>query len=47
MFSESQVELDGKLDDAAWQLAPWTADFVDIEGDAKPKPRERTRAKML
>ena len=47
MFSESQVELDGKLDDAAWQVAPWTADFVDIEGDAKPKPRQRTRAKML
>ena len=47
MFSESPVELDGKLDDAAWQLAPWTADFVDIEGDAKPKPRKRTRAKML
>ncbi len=23
------------------------ADFVDIQGDAKPKPRFRTRAKML
>lgn len=37
----------GFLDDPAWQLAPWTEDFVDIEGDAKPKPRFRTRAKML
>ena len=27
--------------------APWTADFVDIQGGAKPKPRFRTRAKML
>jgi hypothetical protein len=41
------VKIDGKLDDAAWAAAPWTDDFVDIEGDAKPKPRLRTRAKML
>ena len=27
--------------------AKWTTDFVDIEGSAKPKPRFRTRAKML
>ncbi len=47
IFSTSPIELDGKLDDAAWQSASWTADFVDIEGDAKPKPRQRTRAKML
>lgn len=39
--------IDGKLDDPAWADAPWTADFVDIEGDKKPRPRFRTRAKML
>lgn len=39
--------IDGKLDDAAWKDAPWTEEFVDIEGDAKPRPRFRTRAKML
>lgn len=41
------ITIDGRLDDAAWQQAPWTDDFVDIEGDARPKPRFRTRAKML
>lgn len=41
------VIIDGKADDAAWAAAPWTDDFVDIEGDAKPKPFLRTRAKML
>jgi hypothetical protein len=41
------VQIDGKLDDVAWKAAPWTEDFVDIEGPAKPKPRFRTRAKML
>ncbi len=39
--------LDGKLDDEAWQRAAWTEDFVDIEGELKPQPRYRTRAKML
>jgi hypothetical protein len=41
------IVIDGKLDDEAWKDAPWTDDFVDIEGAAKPKPRFRTRAKML
>jgi hypothetical protein len=40
-------KIDGRLDDAAWQQAPWSDEFVDIEGDAKPKPRFGTRAKML
>jgi hypothetical protein len=39
--------IDGRLDDPAWQAAPWTEDFLDIEGPSKPKPRFRTRAKML
>ncbi len=39
--------LDGNLDKDFWKDAPWTADFVDIEGDIRPKPRFRTRAKML
>jgi len=41
------IILDGRLDEADWKKAPWTHDFADIEGDAKPKPRFRTRAKML
>lgn len=39
--------VDGKLDDAIWQAAPWSEDFVDIEGDKQPRPRFRTRMKML
>lgn len=39
--------IDGKLEEGAWISAPWTQDFVDIEGDAKPAPRFRTRAKMM
>lgn len=39
--------IDGKLDDETWRDAAWTEDFVDIEGDKKPRPRFRTRAKML
>ncbi|MEJ8307188.1 carbohydrate-binding family 9-like protein [Saccharibacillus sacchari] len=41
------LEPDGKLDKEFWADAPWTEDFVDIEGDLKPKPWKRTRVKML
>src|SRR5262245_18488099 len=41
------ISIDGKLDDVAWNDAPWTDDFVDIEGELKPKPPFRTRVKML
>lgn len=44
---DSPLKVDGVLDEAAWQAAPWTEYFVDIEGDRQPKPRFATRAKML
>lgn len=43
----SAINIDGKLNDAAWRKAKWTEVFVDIEGDAKPRPAHKTRAKML
>jgi len=43
----SPIKIDGKLNESAWAAAPWTDDFVDIQGYAKPKPRFRTRAKLL
>jgi hypothetical protein len=46
-FTEKPLVIDGRIDKAAWQAAPWTEDFVDIEGSRKPQPRFRTRAKML
>lgn len=35
------------LEQGAWAKAPWTADFVDIEGPRKPTPPYRTRAKVM
>jgi hypothetical protein len=43
----SAIRIDGRLDDPAWTKAAWTPAFVDIEGVARPKPRFRTRAKLL
>ncbi len=43
----SAITIDGKLNDEAWKAAPWTDTFIDIEGDKKPRPRHRTRVKML
>lgn len=45
--STGAIVVDGSVNDAAWAAAPWTELFVDIEGDAKPKPPLNTRAKML
>ncbi len=45
--TQHPIVIDGTLDDPAWREAPWTSDFVDIEGDARPRPRFRTRVKML
>ncbi len=41
------LEIDGHLDEPAWEAASWTANFVDIEGNGGPTPRFRTRVKML
>jgi hypothetical protein len=43
----SAMTIDGRLAELAWSSAPWTAEFVDIEGDVRPRPALRTRAKML
>lgn len=45
--ANSPITIDGKLNDPAWEAAPWSEPFVDIEGDKKPRPRFRTRMKML
>jgi len=45
--ASGQVVVDGRLDKPVWQTVPWTDDFVDILGERKPRPRFRTRAKML
>ena len=41
------LQLDGKLDESAWQHAEWTKSFVDIEGELKPLPHFDTKVKML
>ena len=39
--------INGDLSKEFWRNAPWSDDFVDIEGDVKPRPTWRTRMKML
>jgi hypothetical protein len=41
------LEINGDLTKPAWQLAPWTEAFVDIEGDPRRRPRFLSRVKML
>ncbi len=41
------ITIDGTAAEASWQKASWTETFVDIEGDAEPKPDWKTRVKMM
>ncbi len=41
------LKIDGRLEEPDWNNSEWTNHFVDIEGDLKPAPRYKTRAKML
>jgi hypothetical protein len=41
------VTIDGRIDEPAWQQAPWTELFVDIEGNLRPKPYVETRARLM
>jgi hypothetical protein len=34
--TSSPIRIDGRLEDAAWRNAPWTDDFVDIQGAGHP-----------
>jgi len=46
-MATSPITIDGISTDAAWQQAPWSDEFVDIEGDQMPTPKYKTRVKML
>ncbi len=45
--ADGKLVPDGRLDKPFWAKAPWTEEFNDIEGDIRPKPAKKTRAKML
>ncbi|WP_083464618.1 carbohydrate-binding family 9-like protein [Marinifilum fragile] len=45
--ANADITIDGLLSDEEWAKAKWTNKFVDIEGDKKPKPKYKTRVKML
>ena len=45
--TEDPPQIDGRLEDPAWQTVEWSAAFVDISGPKHPDPRHPTQAKML
>jgi hypothetical protein len=42
----SNIEVDGKME-SIWNTAPWSSEFIDIEGVHKPKPTYQTQYKIL
>ena len=45
-FTPVPLTIDGTLE-PAWDRAPWSQTFIDIEGDRKPLPYHDTRLRML
>lgn len=45
-YNDKPFVPDGNLDKDFWKDIPFTEDFPDIEGDIRPVPRFRTRAKL-
>lgn len=43
--TSEEIEIDGKGQESAWEKAPWSADFIDIEGEKTPT--YKTNVKML
>ena len=43
--ADRSIKIDGRQDDLSWKKAPFTQDFIDIEG--LKVPNQRTRLKML
>ena len=41
-----QINIDGRLDDEAWQEVPWSENFVDIRSELYPEPFLETKFKM-
>ncbi|MBW7891804.1 MAG: carbohydrate-binding family 9-like protein [Chitinophagaceae bacterium] len=46
-YVQDTPQIDGRISESAWALVPWSAEFVDIEGESKPLPRYSTRFKLL
>ena len=46
-FCDVAIQVNGMIDDLAWNAAEWSDDFTDIEGPTRATPLQRTRVKML
>ena len=45
--AEGPITVDGSLQDQAWEAAPWTEEFVDIEGPLRGVPYHSSAVRML
>jgi hypothetical protein len=46
-YTKTPPVIDGDINDSTWNKAAWTDQFLDIEGDKKPRPTFHTQVKML
>lgn len=46
-WAESEISIDGKLDDEAWRQVEWGGDFIGFEPEYKAEPSQETQFKIL
>lgn len=45
-YTPKDIQIDGNLSDLVWQDIPWSTPFIDIRGEAFPKPEGATQVKF-
>lgn len=45
--AQQPPELDGRIDDAVWDLVEWTGDYIENQPDENTPPSEQTKFKIL
>lgn len=45
--TDSIIEIDGRMNEEAWQQAAWSDYFIDMRGNSFPVPKKHTRMKLL
>ncbi len=47
IVGKGEISIDGKIDEAVWDIVEWTTDYTEFEPDVGTPPTEQTKMKIL
>ncbi len=47
IYTDLAIDIDGKIEEEAWEITKWSEPFIDIEGFQKNLPEKETKVKLL